>query len=348
MFLVFGVVLAKSEAQAELERPGSGGGGKWSLHHGTWSYQLELPPKADGRRRNLLSRAGFSSQDEADKEIIQITELLGISPDHQTQIKVADLIVETIKKTRKLPNAETVCRKVRTGQQLNRKILLSDWLDIWLAGKKKISEGTRDRYASDVRLYLKPYLGHIPVEELRVVDIAEMFDGIEEYNDVIRKPDVDLKNGAIGINWQITQRGWNPRHGKPKTDAGDRIIELDTDTIKILRTHQARQNRERLAAGLGESESFFTDETGQPLHPAYVTDQLQWLAFDAGLPPIRLHDLRHGAASLMLAAGVDIKIVQHTLGHVTSAYTRDTYTSVYPHLARDAAENTAALLTFPH
>jgi site-specific recombinase XerD len=47
----------------------------------------------------------------------------------------------------------------------------------------------------------------------------------------------------------------------------------------------------------------------------------------------------------MLAAGIDIKIVQHTLGHVTSAYTRDTYTSVYPQLARDAAENTAALLT---
>lgn len=51
--------------------------------------------------------------------------------------------------------------------------------------------------------------------------------------------------------------------------------------------------------------------------------------------------------SLMLAAGIDIKIVQHTLGHVTSAYTRDTYTSVYPQLSRDAAENTAALLTSP-
>jgi hypothetical protein len=46
----------------------------------------------------------------------------------------------------------------------------------------------------------------------------------------------------------------------------------------------------------------------------------------------------------MPAAGVDIKIVQDTLGHVTSAYTRDTYTSVYPQLAQDAAENTAALI----
>jgi hypothetical protein len=46
----------------------------------------------------------------------------------------------------------------------------------------------------------------------------------------------------------------------------------------------------------------------------------------------------------MLAADVDIKIVQETLGHVTSAYTRDTYTSVYPKLAKAAAENTAALI----
>ncbi|MFL6056289.1 MAG: hypothetical protein ACJ72W_25820 [Actinoallomurus sp.] len=134
-----------------------------------------------------MRRAGFSSQDAADKEITQITELLSISPDYQTQIKITNLIVETIKKTRSLPDAETVRRKVRTDQQLNRKILLGDWLDVWLAGKKKISEGTRARYASDVRLYLKPYLGHIPVEELRVVDIAEMFDAIEEYNDVIRE-----------------------------------------------------------------------------------------------------------------------------------------------------------------
>uniref|UniRef100_UPI00387398F5 tyrosine-type recombinase/integrase n=1 Tax=Actinoallomurus rhizosphaericola TaxID=2952536 RepID=UPI00387398F5 len=61
-------------------------------------------------------------------------------------------------------------------------------------------------------------------------------------------------------------------------------------------------------------------------------------------PSIRLHDLRHGAASLMLAAGVDIKIAQHTLGHVTSAFTRDTYTSVYPEISRAAAEHTAALI----
>jgi integrase len=62
------------------------------------------------------------------------------------------------------------------------------------------------------------------------------------------------------------------------------------------------------------------------------------------LPPIRLHDLRHGAATLALAAGVDIKIVQDMLGHSSRAITSDTYESVLPEVARAAAEATAALI----
>jgi hypothetical protein len=68
------------------------------------------------------------------------------------------------------------------------------------------------------------------------------------------------------------------------------------------------------------------------------------LAEQAGLPPITLHGLRHGAASLMLAAGVDMKVVQETLGHSMLSLTADTYTSVYPTVAAKAAEAAAALV----
>ena len=64
----------------------------------------------------------------------------------------------------------------------------------------------------------------------------------------------------------------------------------------------------------------------------------------AGLPPVRLHDLRHAAASLMLAAGVPMKVIQETLGHSSSAITADTYTSVYPTVATEVAEAAAALI----
>jgi integrase len=65
---------------------------------------------------------------------------------------------------------------------------------------------------------------------------------------------------------------------------------------------------------------------------------------EAGLPPIRLHDLRHGAATLLLAAGHDMKMVQEILGLSSITIAADTYTSVLPDLAHKASEDVAALL----
>ncbi|WP_219508956.1 tyrosine-type recombinase/integrase [Nonomuraea ceibae] len=163
----------------------------------------------------------------------------------------------------------------------------------------------------------------------------------------LRKPDVNYSTGRIGIHWQITQLGWEPIQGAPKTDASDREIAVDAETMILLKEHDKRQRRERLAAGEDwiESGFVFTDEIGRPLHPQHVTDRFYGICYQAGLPPIRLHDLRHGAATAMLAAGADIKIVQETLGHTSSAFTRDTYTSIYPEAAAAAAEATAAFLT---
>jgi integrase len=162
----------------------------------------------------------------------------------------------------------------------------------------------------------------------------------------LRWQDVNLQTASIAIRWQITQLGWQTDHGKPKTDASDRSVVLDADTLAALTAHQRRQDDERQTAGREWADSgfVFTTETGAPLHPARVTDQFEWLCYEAGLPPIRLHDLRHGAASLMLAAGVELKVVQETLGHTSSTFTRDTYTSVFPEVAKAAAERTAALL----
>ena len=78
-------------------------------------------------------------------------------------------------------------------------------------------------------------------------------------------------------------------------------------------------------------------------HPAAITDRFHELVEVADLPPVRLHDLWHGAASLMLAAGVDLKVVQETLGHSSITLTSDTYTSVYPAVAAAAADAAAAL-----
>jgi hypothetical protein len=88
----------------------------------------------------------------------------------------------------------------------------------------------------------------------------------------------------------------------------------------------------------------FVQEDGSPLHLADVTEHFKFLARQAGLPPIRLHDLRHGAATIALAAGVEMKVVQHMLRHASITTTSDLYTNVLPELARSAAEATARMI----
>ncbi|MGW4115078.1 tyrosine-type recombinase/integrase [Actinosynnema sp. NPDC004786] len=78
---------------------------------------------------------------------------------------------------------------------------------------------------------------------------------------------------------------------------------------------------------------------------SFVTDWFAVLAAQAGLPPIRLHDLRHGAATLALAAGVEMKTVREMPGHSSITVTSDTYSTVLPEVARNAAEAIAGLVT---
>ncbi len=82
----------------------------------------------------------------------------------------------------------------------------------------------------------------------------------------------------------------------------------------------------------------FTDAVGRPLRGRGVTTALRSALAAAGLPSIRCHDLRHTAATLMLAAGVPLATISRTLGHSTLAITADIYAAVTPDLRREAAD----------
>ncbi|MFF5290993.1 tyrosine-type recombinase/integrase [Paractinoplanes globisporus] len=88
----------------------------------------------------------------------------------------------------------------------------------------------------------------------------------------------------------------------------------------------------------------FTTPDGQPLHPDFLTRRFVRLVEDSGLPPVRLHDLRHGAASLAHCAGADLKTLQEQLGHTSIVLTADTYTSVLHEQHVKAAAATARLV----
>ena len=143
---------------------------------------------------------------------------------------------------------------------------------------------------------------------------------------------------------QIQQRNGQIVAGPPKTPHSMRVIALDRSTTAALRAHQERQRAEQALYGDGYRESgyVFTNRNGDPVAPGHLTHTFQRLVREHDVPPIRLHDLRHGAATLALAAGVELKVVQEMLGHCSIVVTADTYTSVLPEVARTAAEKTAA------
>jgi integrase len=160
----------------------------------------------------------------------------------------------------------------------------------------------------------------------------------------LRWCDVDLDQGVAVICQQIQQHRGLLAACPPKTVSSSRVIALDRTTVTALRVHRDRQRQERVQAepGYRDSGYVFTAPNGDPLAPDRLTRLFRDLIAEHGLPPIRLHDLRHGAATLALAAGVELKVVQDMLGHSSIVLTADTYTSVLPEVAHRAAEKTAA------
>jgi integrase len=163
----------------------------------------------------------------------------------------------------------------------------------------------------------------------------------------LRWADVDLERGRLVVRQQVAVIGHELQFGPPKTASGDaRVVDLDDGTVGALLGHRLAQDTERGEWGQAYADKglVFARENGEPLHPEAVTKRFAKLAASAGLRPVRLHDLRHGQASLMLAAGVQMAVVSKRLGHSSVSITSDTYSHLLEGVGREAAERAAALV----
>jgi integrase len=162
----------------------------------------------------------------------------------------------------------------------------------------------------------------------------------------LRDQDVDLDAGTITIVQQTTTVGYTPITVDVKSDAGDRIIAIGPTVIAILRTYLEMRGRWRAVSGDAWPDTglFFVRPDGQPWHPQTVSSRFEQLVADSGLPPVRLHDLRHCAATYLRHGGADMKEVQETLGHATQSITSDIYTSVVLELKTSHADAAADLV----
>lgn len=159
---------------------------------------------------------------------------------------------------------------------------------------------------------------------------------------------VDLEERKLKVIRQLQWiNGEGFVFGEPKTKKGKRTIPLTDAAVRSLKAHRKRQNEERLALGEAWQDKHglvFTSPIGQPLTRYAIRSQFNNRLKKAGLPKIRFHNLRHTCATLMLQAGVNVKVVSEILGHSTVTLTLDTYSHVLPLMQEDAAVKMDALL----
>jgi integrase len=133
---------------------------------------------------------------------------------------------------------------------------------------------------------------------------------------------------------------------EPKTARGRRVVVLPPSMLRLLQQHRRRQAGERLTAGAAwqDLDLIFATPRGEPLHWHRIARRFARLLRVAHLPRIRPYDLRHTCATLLLAAGENVKVVSERLGHASAALTLDVYSHVLPDMQQRAAEKLESLL----
>lgn len=194
------------------------------------------------------------------------------------------------------------------------------------------------------------FLAHVADAEDRDAELFEFLIGTGMRKGealAIRWSDLDMIRRAARVRRTLSiVPGEGVTFGKPKTEGSAAGVGLSKRVIEALHRQRARQDAERHEWGSAyeDGDLVFARENGAPLRPEQVLRRFKVLAAEAGLPVVRVHDLRHLAASLMIAAGVPLTIVSKTLRHSTTRITADTYTHLTDDVSRQAVDAAAASL----
>jgi len=149
--------------------------------------------------------------------------------------------------------------------------------------------------------------------------------------------DMDFGASTVQIRASLQRVNGRLELSETKTKRSRRSLPLLEFVAKALRFHRVRQHQERLVAGSRWQDMgfVFTTRIGTPVDPANLLDRFKSILANAELPNIRFHDLRHSAASLLLALNVHPRVVMELLGHSQISLTMDTYSHVVPDLLRE-------------
>lgn len=146
----------------------------------------------------------------------------------------------------------------------------------------------------------------------------------------LRWSDIDMLDKRITVRNTRLDVGGRIYEETPKSRAAKRTVQLDSETIVALAMMKNEQDKAAETLGAWISEYVVTDIDGHPIKPQTLTRRFQTESRAAGLPVIRLHDVRHSSATMQLNEGVPIHVVAGRLGHSTPSTTLNVYAAFMP------------------
>lgn len=204
-----------------------------------------------------------------------------------------------------------------------------------------------------------PRLSSAPRPEMKVWDTKQLRQFLEEIEDHrlypafyllantgmrrgevlgLRWSDVDLDAASVSVSRALVIVAYDPQLSDVKTGHGRRTIDLEPKTVAVLRAWKKRQIEERmLTSARPGTDLIFAHPDGSWINPDYFSQVFDRHLARSALPAIRLHDLRHTHASILLKQGVPLKVVSERLGHSNPAFTLSVYQHLLPGMQADAA-----------
>ncbi len=155
----------------------------------------------------------------------------------------------------------------------------------------------------------------------------------------LRWSDVDLGAGTVTVTGTLDRKV--RQRTDPKTNKSRRTVPLTAQAMGALQVHQVRQD---LEGTRGSDDLVFTSARGTALYDSNIREHWHRVSANLGLPSMPWHNLRHSAATIMLAQGVPIEVVSRLFGHASIRITADIYGHVSPETNRQAAEAMAKAL----
>lgn len=205
-----------------------------------------------------------------------------------------------------------------------------------------------------------PYVPHRPVSYLGAADVGRLLSGTRDdplgplyalaVTTGLRRgellglswSDIDQSAGTLSVRRSLAEAGearW--AMADPKSARSRRTLPLPALAREALARQRTRQDAERIAAGTAWQDRvglIFADAVGRPMSPGLVSHAFTRARDRLSLPPVSLHDLRHSAATLLLAEGVPLAVISELLGHAGIAITASHYAAIVPALRREAAD----------